>query len=147
MDNIWKERVKKVRQEMEETRSEIEICQTQIGNCFRLLLPDPATNDFEPEKREETEDLEFRHIFDEDGPVASPSSREHGIASTSSGISVKVKEDDKIDVENGNETVVENLRDQFVLLTNRFLPLIKKWTVTLTKGFYQLYVLTSLQVT
>ena len=136
MDNIWKERVRKVRNEVEENRPEIEICQTQIRNCFRLLLPDPASDDFEPEKtsEKEEEDLEFKHIFEEDGSVAPSSSREHGIASTSSGISVKIEEDAKVEIENDNETVVENLRDQFVLLTNRFLPLIKKWTITLTKG-------------
>ena len=33
-----------------------------------------------------------------------------------------------------NAAVIDNLRDQNALLTNKFLPLVKKWTVTLTKA-------------
>jgi seryl-tRNA synthetase len=67
-DNVWRERVKRVRKEMEEARWELEECVTQLDACFCLLKPDPA-GDFdlghgeekskEDEKRNDDEDDEY----------------------------------------------------------------------------------------
>ena len=41
MENIWKERTKKVKAEIEEClkQKEFDICTTQIENCLSLLIP------------------------------------------------------------------------------------------------------------
>ena len=41
MDCIWKDRVKKVKEEMETSLADIQDCRTQIQNCVNLLVPDP----------------------------------------------------------------------------------------------------------
>lgn len=39
-DKVWRDRVKKVKQEMEESLVDIQDCSTQIRNCVKLLVPD-----------------------------------------------------------------------------------------------------------
>ena len=65
----------------------------------------------------------------------SDDNRSHGIVSGRQTISVDLKNGKtKISPTADNAAVIDNLRDQNALLTNKFLPLVKKWTVTLTKA-------------
>ncbi|KAG8591201.1 hypothetical protein GDO81_000082 [Engystomops pustulosus] len=41
LENIYKEKAKKAKTEMEEMLEDIESCLTEMENCFSLLLPDP----------------------------------------------------------------------------------------------------------
>ena len=41
MDNLWRERVKKVKSQMEENEMDINDCLTQLKNCIELLKPQP----------------------------------------------------------------------------------------------------------
>ncbi|XP_040191197.1 LOW QUALITY PROTEIN: UV-stimulated scaffold protein A [Rana temporaria] len=41
LENIYREKAKKAKTEMEEMLAEIQSCLTEMENCFKLLLPDP----------------------------------------------------------------------------------------------------------
>ena len=49
------------------------------------------------------------------------------------GISVSVKSAD-LESDANNSALLENLRDQYLILTNKLIPLAKKWIVILTKA-------------
>ena len=59
--------------------------------------------------------------------------RTHGILDRRAVIKIDVEESDQVDLEE-NGPVVENLKDQYAVLTSRLLPLVKKWVVVLTKA-------------
>ena len=41
MDNLWRERVKRVKNQMDENEPDINDCLTQLNNCIELLKPRP----------------------------------------------------------------------------------------------------------
>ena len=41
MDNLWRERVKRVQSQIEENAAEIQDCLTQLQNCLELVMPSP----------------------------------------------------------------------------------------------------------
>ena len=105
----------------DDDRSDFDDCILQIQNCLELLLPSPE-NFLHGEAKEGTGHQES------DG-------REHGILAVRNTVSVTVDPvAAPVDTEDANNAVlVENLRDQYLLLTNRLLPTVKKWIVILTK--------------
>ena len=125
MNNIWKERVKKVRQEMEDRHADIDDCLTQLNNCVELLLPKNENflfgEDEQPNAAEDDDDddLELKH---------------HGILDTSTKISIDINLEIKFKITEDNKEIFSNLRDQHSLFSNKLYPMIKKWLVTLTKA-------------
>ena len=136
---VWKQRTTTVRQEMTETmklnggeanvaseddeRSDFEDCMLQIQNCLELLLPSPENflhDSANPEDKAQEDD-------EREG------GREHGILDIRTGISVSVKSAD-LESDANNSALLENLRDQYLILTNKLIPLAKKWIVILTKA-------------
>ena len=122
MDNIWRERVKKVKLEMEEKLIEIQDCMTQMKNCFELL----RTDEFWMEDKKEDDELLSNDDQD--------SLRHHGIFNKTQKVEISVGETSSIKKTSDNQAVIENLRDQYRLLDTRFLPMVRKWSVTLTKA-------------
>ena len=41
MDNLWRERVKRVKNQMDENEPDINDCLTQLNNCIELSKPRP----------------------------------------------------------------------------------------------------------
>lgn len=125
MNNIWKERIKRIKGEMDDAQTDIQDCCTQLKSCFELLLPTLdnfgfAGNDLEDDKCEDFSDT-----------------RAHGLAK-SSRQSIQVKMDanasQKLVQTDENEAILENLRDQYTLLNHKLLPMAKGWCVTLGKA-------------
>ena len=137
IDNIWKERTKKVKVEIDDSlkQKEFEICTTQIENCLSLLIPsvdnflfhDPASDKKGASGKDSHED----------------GNRENGMISRKLDISVVLSSDKELFSEemivknDDNICVLENLKDQFTILQNRLLPKVKKWSITLTKAGIQ----------
>lgn len=120
MDNIWRERVKKVKVEMEEKMVDIQTSITELESCLGLLVP--SLNNFD----------NLEGVPDDTNQALD--SRAHGIVNTiainvdPSVTTVEVTETDD------NRAIISNLRDQVTLIQNRYLPVVKKWAVTLTKA-------------
>ena len=131
-ENVWRERVKRVRKEMEEARWEVEECVTQLDACFALLRPDPA-GEFDLGTGPADEGAE-----DSDDDDDEASRRVHGLANAGQSIEVSIgasgHAEETVEETSDNEAVLENLRDQYAVLVNKLIPLAKKWTVTLTKA-------------
>ena len=137
MENIWKERTKKVKTEIDDClkQKEFEICTTQIQNCLNLLIPtvesllfhDPASD---------------KKVTDNNN-AQEGGDRENGMISRKIDIPVAFSSDkgllsdDMIVKNDDNVHVLENLKDQFTILQNRLLPKVKKWSITLTKAGIQ----------
>ena len=127
---VWKQRTTEVRREMsdmlsdgrDDDRSDFDDCILQIQNCLELLLPSPEN---------------FLHSEVKEGAAGHQETdgREHGILGVRNTVSVTVDPvAASVDTGDANNAVlVENLRDQYLLLTNRLLPTVKKWIVILTK--------------
>ncbi len=123
MDNIWRERVKKVKAEIEESQQDLEECATQIENCLELLMPNP--DNF-------LHDQDASKLNQDDGDE--DELQDHGIFNAKTKISIELKEGNEVEVNDDNRAVIENLRDQHILLTHKLSPMVKKWSVTLTKA-------------
>ena len=41
MDNLWRERVKRVKSQIEENNEDLQDCLIQMNNCIDLLMPKP----------------------------------------------------------------------------------------------------------
>ena len=50
MDNLWRERVKRVKKQIDENELDIDDCLTQLNNCIELLRPKPDNFLFEQVK-------------------------------------------------------------------------------------------------
>lgn len=75
--------------------------------------------------------------FDFSINVISASFRGHGLLSASASVSLTLDTSGKsnqLRETSDNSAVLDNLRDQYNLLNNRLLPLVKKWAVILTKS-------------
>jgi len=155
MKAIWKQRTNQVRQEMQDAKilkkeddldlddlespSEFDECVLQIQNCLELLLPTPEN--FLHDSGGGDDEEEAQQPLDE-GSMAD--GREHGMLDTRTTIKVGVAAVQEgggataagggLELTSENSALVENLRDQFLLLNNRLLPLAKKWIVILTKA-------------
>ena len=67
--------------------------------------------------------------------------REHGILDVRKSIKVSLDESKpQLIQEDLDPVLVENLRDQYLILTNKLLPTAKKWIVILTKAIQSLAV-------
>jgi len=116
---IWRERAKQVEEEMNRegpgsARLEARECLTQLDNCLTLLMPNLLEDE-------------------EDDEVVDP--RLHGVVNSSATIvTVDLGEKMKIDVNEDNSAVVQNLRDQYRLLMRRLIPTAKRWTATLSRA-------------
>ena len=137
MENIWKERTKKVKAEIEEClkQKEFDICTTQIENCLSLLIPTVENflfHDYEYDEMEEKNEAPKMALGDID--------RTHGMINRKTFVSVALSDDkelsskDMVVINDDNVHVMENLKDQYTLLQNRLLPKVKKWSITLTKA-------------
>jgi len=127
MDNLWRERVKRVKNQMDESEPDINDCLTQLNNCIELLKPRP--DNFLFGQDEVTEDDESS-----ENPINFAS---HGIIDPTTKISINIdlnKNDDDIKETDDNKEILINLREQHSLFKNKLNPLVKKWVVTLTKS-------------
>ena len=124
-DNVWKERVKKVKAEMEEMEEDFDECITQTNNCIGLLVPTIDNFGFASEEGGQ-----------ESVVVGSDDPRLYGVVSGGQSLTVEIDaQASPMLEENGdNCAVLENLRDQFAILTNKLLPMVKKWAVILSKA-------------
>ena len=50
MDNLWRERVQRVKIQIDENELDIDDCLTQLNNCIELLRPKPDNFLFEQVK-------------------------------------------------------------------------------------------------
>lgn len=137
MENIWKERTKKVKAEMDDClkQKEFETCSTQIESCLDLLVPTVENFLFHDQESDLSEEMEEASHENQEGE-----NREHGFVTRKIDIPVVFTGDkdfsskDMIVKNNDNHHVLENLKDQYNLLKNRLLPKVKKWSITLTKA-------------
>ena len=136
MENIWKERTKKVKDEIADCKRqrEIDSCTTQIQNCLDLLIPSPdnflhSDEQTTNQNLEATQNGNFKQI-----------NRENGITTRNIKISLTASNENSIlaqktlPISGDNCDVIENLRDQYTVLKNKLLPKVRKWTITLSKA-------------
>eukprot|EP00094_Tigriopus_californicus_P007157 TCALIF_06890-PA protein Name:"Similar to uvssa UV-stimulated scaffold protein A (Danio rerio)" AED:0.18 eAED:0.18 QI:313/0.75/0.2/1/1/1/5/0/946 len=126
MNNIWKERVKRITGEMRDAQGDIQDCCTQLKSCFELLLPTLKNFDY-------AGDIDLEADQSEDFA----NSRVHGLAQSSrQAIQVEVgaSSGQKLIPTDENEAIIENLRDQHTILDHKLLPMAKAWCVTLAKA-------------
>ena len=134
MENIWKERTKKVKGEIEDClkQKEFDICTTQIENCLSLLIPTVENFLFHDQ---DSDDMAKKNDVDL-GDI----DRAHGMINRKTDVTVALSGDkelsskDMVVINDDNVHVMENLKDQYTLLQNRLLPKVKKWSITLTKA-------------
>ena len=137
MENIWKERTKKVKAEIEEClkQKEFDICTTQIENCLSLLIPTVENFLFHDQ---ECDDMEKKNVIPQ--TALGDIDRAHGMINRKTDVTIALSEDkelslkDMVVINDDNVHVMENLKDQYTLLQNRLLPKVKKWSITLTKA-------------
>ena len=137
MENIWKERTKKVKAEIEEClmQKEFDICTTQIENCLTLLIPTVENFLFHDQ---ESDDMEKKNVVPQ--TALGDIDRAHGMINRKTDVTVALSDDkelsskDMVVINDDNVHVMENLKDQYTLLQNRLLPKVKKWSITLTKA-------------
>ena len=133
-ENVWRERIKRIRVEMDEARPEIEECVTQMDACFCLLRP----SDFD------LGDGECKSLASacKEGVEQSASddeadARAHGFTNAAQSIEVTVlpsSEAEHLKETPDNEAVIENLRGLYAVLVKKLIPLSKKWTLTVMKA-------------
>ena len=129
MDAIWKERVKKVQMQMNDHRRDMDECLTQINSCLELLVTKPENFLFaedevtieEEEEEEEEDGLKSHGIFD---------------VKTTITINEHIAEDNEEDLKEtqDNQAILNNLREQYAIFSHKLLPMVKKWSITLTKA-------------
>jgi len=125
MDNLWRERVRRVKNQMDENEIDINDCITQLNSCIELLKPRPDNFLFGQDelKEDESSDIDFAS---------------HGIIDPKTKISIKIDlnpdGDDEIKETVDNKEILTNLREQHLIFINKLNPLVKKWVVTLTKS-------------
>eukprot|EP00095_Tigriopus_kingsejongensis_P000869 maker-scaffold389_size186684-snap-gene-0.23 protein:Tk00869 transcript:maker-scaffold389_size186684-snap-gene-0.23-mRNA-1 annotation:"TPA: hypothetical protein BOS_6983" len=124
MDNIWKERVKKVKVQMEETHVDVQDCRIQMENCFELLVP--TLDQFDQDMREDKDEAELQEMDDIRG---------HGLVSQHRGIHINIGGvEQKVTRSEENGPVLDTLRDQLIILSHKLIPMTKAWCVTLSKA-------------
>ena len=131
-ENVWRERIKMVRVEMDEARSEIEECVTQMDACFCLLRP----NDFEFGE-DNARTLANSSSVEENAGCGEADARAHGLTNTAQTIEVTVlppSEAERLQETSDNEAVIENLRGLYAVLVKKLIPQSKKWTITMMKA-------------
>lgn len=114
MDNLWRERVQRVKMQIDENELDIDDCLTQLNNCIKLLRPRPDN-----------------FLFGQDELT------EDGINDPKDKISISVdpsKDGDNIIENDDNKEILANLREQHSVFVSKLNPLVKKWVVTLTKS-------------
>ena len=137
MENIWKERTKKVKGEIEDClkQKEFDICTTQIENCLSLLIPTVENFLFHDQ---ESDDMAKKNVAPQ--TAQGDIDRAHGMINRKTDVTVALSGDkelsskDMVVINDDNVHVMENLKDQYTLLQNRLLPKVKKWSITLTKA-------------
>lgn len=136
MENIWKERTKKIKDEIADCKKqgEVDSCTTQIQNCLELLIPSPdnflhSDEQTVAQNSEATQNDNFKEI-----------NRENGITTRNIEIILTASTENSIlaqkplPISGDNSDVIENLRDQYTVLKNKLLPKVRKWTITLSKA-------------
>ncbi|XP_014254639.1 UV-stimulated scaffold protein A-like isoform X2 [Cimex lectularius] len=115
---INKEMLKKVNNEVEEMKEEINSTLTSLQSCFSLLLPAP--DEFSDDRK--TEEVEFDDL------------RLYGMVNQC-GITIELTVDQKVKVkmDDDNRTILEAAKDSYVLIKNRFLPKTITWVELLQK--------------
>ena len=136
-ENIWRERIRRVRVEIDEARPQIEECVTQMDACFCLLRP----SDFDLGDGDGDGDGESLARTCQEGVEPSASdeagARAHGFTNAAQSIEVTVlssSEAEYIQETSDNEAVLENLRGLYAVLVKKLIPLSKKWTLTIAKA-------------
>ena len=128
MDAIWKERVRKVQRQMDDHKADLDECLTQINNCLELLVTKPENFLFAEDEVTGSDDI------DEDNDLTS-----HGIFDFKTSITIlhpnDAKEEEALLKETrDNRDILNNLREQYTLFSHKLLPMVKKWSITLTKA-------------
>ena len=128
MDAIWKERVRKVQRQMDDHKADLYECLTQINNCLDLLVTKPENFLFAEDEATGSDDI------DEDNDLTS-----HGIFDFKTSITILHPNDAKeeeslLEETRDNRDILSNLREQYTLFSHKLLPMVKKWSVTLTKA-------------
>ena len=131
-ENVWRERIKMVRVEMDEARFEIEECVTQMDACFCLLRP----SDFEFGE-DNARTLANSSSVEENAGCGEADARAHGLTNAAQTIEVTVlppSESERLQETSDNEAVIENLRGLYAVLVKKLIPQSKKWTITMMKA-------------
>jgi len=127
MDNLWRERVKRVKTQIDESEEDLQDCFTQMNNCIDLLMPKPDNFLFGQDENEVTEK------DDEDEDLA-----QHGFLDPKSKISIDLDmsstETNEVKETEDNCEIFRNFREQYSIFTKKMSPMVKKWVVTLTKA-------------
>ena len=135
MENVWRERTQRIRNEIEDCRKvrEIETCTTQIESCLELLIP-PV----EIFLSSDSSDIPYQSL--QQRKSVEEMRRENGMVTRNIDIAVDVPSGStllpvsKVPISQDNCYVIENLKDQYKILRNRLLPKVKKWMITLAKA-------------
>ena len=134
-ENVWRERIKRVRLEMDEARPEIEECVTQMDACFCLLRP--SDFDFDLGDGEGKSPASACKGVEQSASDDEADARAHGFTNAAQSIEVTVlpsSEAEHLKETPDNEAVIENLRGLYAVLVKKLIPLSKKWTLTITKA-------------
>ena len=136
MENIWKERTKRIKDEIADCKKqgEIDSCTKQIQNCLELLIPSPDNFLHSDEQTiaqnlDSTQNHHFKQI-----------DRENGMTTRNIDISLtalnknSILAHETIPISGDNCDVIENLKDQYTILKNKLLPKVRKWSITLSKA-------------
>ena len=129
MDAIWKERVKKVQMQMDDHRRDMDECLTQINSCLELLVTKPENFLFA-----EDEDVIQHDDSREEEEEDDHDLKSHGIFGVKTTITIQAKENEDLKETQDNQPVLSNLREQYAIFSHKLLPMVKKWSITLTKA-------------
>uniref|UniRef100_F7AEY9 UV-stimulated scaffold protein A n=1 Tax=Xenopus tropicalis TaxID=8364 RepID=F7AEY9_XENTR len=141
LENIYKEKVKKATAEMEDMLEEIQSSLTEMENCFRLLLPDPRDQSSAYSKSTSQvsfdNDDEKSDTDDSDGDYEGSREaflRDHGLGSHAYSLSLEISTDLKVNENENNTDVLNNLMDAHKLLKQKYWPAVQSWIQLFTKA-------------
>lgn len=158
--NIINGQIIRVENEMSDMVSEMELCATEIENCFKLLLPHPDEYEVhcEPDKQMTVKDLSSQDVTQltdvcENQSVDSETDSKisdcevnkgdpdeqlisnHGLGTRSYHLTISLdKSGPEIRETVDNSIVLKTVREFYKEMTHKHLPMINKWMSVLSKG-------------
>ncbi|KAM4708749.1 UV-stimulated scaffold protein A [Discoglossus pictus] len=192
LENIYKEKAKNAKKEMEDMSEEIQSSLTEMENCFKLLLPDPlefalfsedkdsladnvpkdsasvskptnqhaalschiddeqpccskdlpplslshssSANGVPKQLAENAKDSDSDESDDDFEPVEESFLRDHGLGSRKYNLSLEISTDLKVNENDNNTDIVNNLMDAHKLVKNKYWPAVQSWIQVFTKA-------------
>ncbi|CAG0880706.1 unnamed protein product [Darwinula stevensoni] len=129
-------RLEKLREEIVEYEGDVRETVTQLQSCFKLLVPlmEEFNLDAADQNGSNEKGIEAVQTEDEMNPDTI-SLRQHGIAHPNFSVTIGIKPQGLQDdvKETGDADVKKSAYDQYLLIVNRWLPMVTKWVHGLQK--------------